>query len=101
MPKNTNHRDEWDILVSIKPEFSKMKPFEGKGITARASTAIILAYFGYSFDVLALMQELSHKTRAYIWNAEGLPGFLVKADLLELLKMADTRSDIEKVTKWH
>ena len=51
--------------------------------------------------MLALMQELSHKTRAYILNAEGLPGFLVKADLLELLKMADTRGDIEKVTKWH
>ena len=94
MPKNTNHRDEWDILVSIKPEFSKKKPFEGKGITARASTAIILAYYGYSFDVLALMQELSHKTRAYIWNAEGLPGFLVKADLLHVLSCLDKRGDL-------
>ena len=81
-------------MVPIKEDFFKSMPFEEKGITARASCAIILAFYGYSSDVVALLQELSHKTRAYIWNAQGLPGFLIKADLLHILTQLDKRGDL-------
>ena len=99
MQSNTNHRNRWDIVVPIKEEHVKSMPFEDKGITARSSCAIILAFFGYCSDVLALMQELSHKTRAYIWNAQGLPGFLIKADLLHIHTQLDKKGDLKKITK--
>ena len=100
MQRNINHSNKWDIVVPIKNEFLKNKPFEGKGITARTSTAIILSYFGFSIEVLSLMQELSHKTRAYIWNADGLPGFLITADLIQVLTVLDAKGELENVTRY-
>ena len=40
--------------------------------------AVVLSFFGYQEKVVNLFQKLSHSTRAYIWNAEGLPGFLAR-----------------------
>ena len=36
-----------------------------------------------------MMQTLSHSTRAYIVNAEGLPGFVCSFDGIEYLKALD------------
>ena len=55
---------------------------------------------GYSCDVLPAMQRLSHRTRAYIWNADGLPGFLAKASLMQVLRAAHLRGDLKEVTRW-
>ena len=32
------------------------------------------------------MQEVSHTTRAFIWNADGLPGFVKEVDFVDILK---------------
>ena len=43
---------------------------------ARLPAAHVLAFFGYKHESLYLMQVLCHRTRAYIWNANALDGFL-------------------------
>ena len=48
------------------------------GFSARLPIATFLAYLGYQNDVIHYMQRLSHGTRAYIWNADGLPNLLTK-----------------------
>ena len=56
---------------------------------------------------MPLMQMLSHKTRAYLWNADGLKGFLIKSNMKDLMKLdilvalreAQESGDIYEVTK--
>ena len=56
---------------------------------------------------MPLMQMLSHKTRAYLWNADGLKGFLIKMHMKDLMKLdilvalreAQESGDIYEVTK--
>ena len=38
--------------------------------------------------VVGLLQKVNHVTRAYISNANGLPGFLVKGKLDEIVQKA-------------
>ena len=38
---------------------------------------------------MPLMQLLSHKTRAYIINADGLPNFVTKFDIIKHLEEAE------------
>ena len=59
------------------------------GLGARPPIGVILGFVAYRHEVMPLMQTLSHSTRAYIINADGLPGFLVK-DVFEVLKVADS-----------
>ena len=63
---------------------------------------------GYRQAVLPLMQVLSNKSRAYIVNSKGLPGFLVKADWLQILECSNVDKyqeinfgDIEDIIKGH
>ena len=46
------------------------------------------------------MQVLSHGTRAFIWNADCLQGFLKQFDLLHFLKQAKKGKEYKSVTKW-
>ena len=43
---------------------------------------------------------MNHETRAFIVNAEGLPGFLVEYSLMKVLRQAETDGTLEKYTKW-
>ena len=36
----------------------------------------MFAFTDYKDEVVFMMQKLNHATRAYIWNADGLPGYL-------------------------
>ena len=76
---------EIDVIVPIKEELKRNLIF---GIQARPAIGMILSFFGYSYEVFELLQTLSHSTRAFIFNAEGLKGFLVNLDLWELLNDA-------------
>ena len=67
----------FDIKVPIKDELRKNLIFQ---IHARPPIGIILGFVGYSYDVIPLMQVLSHGTRAFIVNAKGLPGFVLAPD---------------------
>ena len=71
----------FDINVPIKEELKKGLIF---GIHARPPLGVINGYVGYHHEVISLSQTLSHSTRAFISNAECLPGFLVK-DALNIL----------------
>jgi len=46
--------------------------------------AKIFSYFGDNDDVSIIMQNLSHKTRAYFVNADGLKGFLQDGPVRQL-----------------
>ena len=43
---------------------------------------------------------ISHRTRAYIINAEGLPGFLVQLDFIKILREDDARGLLENAKKF-
>ena len=41
------------------------------------------------------MQTCSHSTRAFIYNAKGLKGFLIRLDLVQLLKDAYEAGELQ------
>ena len=65
---------QFETKVAIKEDLRKTLIF---GIEARLPIGLILGFYGYRHEVMHLMQNLSHGTRAYIYNAEGLPGFVI------------------------
>ena len=47
------------------------------------------------------MQFLSHETRAYIWNADGLQGFFKRPeDIMDMLRNAEKNGVLQEVTKY-
>ena len=72
--------------MPIKEELKKGLIF---GLEARLPIGIILGFFGYQHQVMRLMQCLSHGTRAYIVNANGLTGFVIEFDIIRFLREAD------------
>ena len=87
------------ILVPIREELKKNLVF---GIEARPPIGIMLGFFGFSHQVMKLMKCLSHGTRAYIVNADGLPGFLLKfkLDIIPFLREADEAGQLEHARKY-
>ena len=61
--------------IPIKQELIKLIPFGA--LKSRNVAAIVLSYAEDRERIYELMQTISHSTRAYITNAEGLKGFLV------------------------
>ena len=51
--------------------------------------AVVLSFYGYQEPVVNLLQKISHSTRAYIWNADGLPGFLARESDLVFMVLED------------
>ena len=78
--------EDFNIKVRIKNDLRRGLIF---GIKARLPIGIILSFAGYRHEVMPLLQKLSHGTRAYIVNADGLPGFLIENSLIEILQDAD------------
>ena len=62
--------------VAIRAKFCKRLPF--LGFNSRNVSATVMSYYGDRDDVYRLLQRASHTTRAYLYNANGLKGFLVK-----------------------
>ena len=48
-----------------------------------------MSYYGFRVDVYRLMQRLSHQSRAFITNANGLKAFILPFDLTRFLEIAD------------
>ena len=76
----------FDIKTPIKNELLKGLIF---GLESRLPIGIIIGFVGYRDHVLPLLQTLSHATRAYLINAEGLPGFVKTFDIMKPLKEAN------------
>ena len=62
--------------------------------------AEIWAFVGWEHQATQCLQQLSHRSRAYLQNAGGLKGFLVKADVTRIIKQAIHTREIEQVTRW-
>ena len=89
--------EPFDIKVSIRDELKKNLIF---GLEARPPIGIILGLAGYRNQVIPLLQKLSHGTRAFIVNADGLPGFVLPFDIVKHLKDADQTGQLEHARKW-
>ena len=62
-------RDKFDIKVPIKESKKKTLIL---GFRARLPIGVFCGYLGSRHEVIPLLQILSHETRAFIWNADGL-----------------------------
>ena len=50
--------------------------------------------------LLHLLQILSKNSRAYIYKSDGLPGFVKKFDVLELLREREKSGTLDKITEY-
>ena len=87
----------FDIRVPLREDLKKALVF---GIHARLPVALILSFYGYDHEVMQLMQTLSHSTRAFIWNADGLAGFVCLFKIMEILRESDINGLLEQAKKW-
>ena len=75
--------EKFEHKVDIKNELRKVLIF---GFESKLSIANVLMFFGYDVQVMSMMQKLSHSTRAFIYNANYLPGFLVHFNIVKYLE---------------
>ena len=66
--------DNLDIKVPIRENLKKALVFD---IQARLPIGIVLRFAGFKNEMVPMLQSISHVTRAYIINADGLNGFLI------------------------
>ena len=90
-------RNEWGIRVKIREELKRELVF---GLKSRLPIAIILGFVGFRDEVLPMMQYLSHGTRAYIWNEDGLKGFVQRIDILVIEQKYAKTKEYQETTKW-
>ena len=69
-------------------------------LKSRLAVATMLSYFGDKDEVHGLMRVMSHKTRAYIKNADGLKGFLITSSITQLLKQLVGSQELEKLSEY-
>ena len=86
------------IKVPIKESYLKCLPFSF--LQSRNVIAGFLSFLGFESEVLQILQRLSHRTRAYIYNSCGLKNFLVSVDIMKSLYEAQENGVIEAYTKW-
>ena len=86
------------MIVKIDETKKKRLPF--KDLMSRLGTAIVLGYLGFRHQVIPIMQTLSHGTRAFVWSANGLQGFVIRADIMYILNEAKKSGELEEVTKY-
>ena len=79
-------RETWNIKANIREEMKKGLVF---GLKARLPIGVILAFYGYRHEVMVLMQVISNQTRAYIWNEDGLKGFIESLKIMTILRLAE------------
>ena len=91
-----SERESWQIRVRIKQDLMKNLIF---GFQSRLPTGIVLGFLGFRHDVIPIMQRLSHGTRAYIYHADGLKGFVDKFDAAHILQEQERRGKLKELTE--
>ena len=77
--KDSKHTSNWLIKLHMYKRILIKKPALGKKFgTSHLCTATVLSYLGRQEEVCGLMQQVSHSTRTFIIQQDGLPGFLCK-----------------------
>ena len=62
--------------------------------------AIMFSYLDYRHNVVSLLQELSHGARAFVWNLDGLTGYVKKVDVMVELRKVEARGVLTELTKY-
>ena len=75
-----------DVKVQIKEDLKKCLILN---LRSRLAIGVVLGFVGWRHEVIPILQSLSHSTRAYIINANGLTGFLLSMNLIQFLQEAD------------
>ena len=75
-------------------------PFDG--IESPNAMATIWMFVDYKYQAIEILQKLSHRSRAYIWNSNGLRGFLItRTDVASILEQAQEDGSLEDINAWH
>ena len=88
----------FDIIVEIRTNFMKCQPIEG--LQSRLPVVTIFAYMGFKHEVMPILQQMSHKTRAYAFNADGFKGFLLRLDPIRFFRRSDVKGLMNEVTQY-
>ena len=88
----------FDIIVEIRTDFKKCQPFEG--LQSRLPVVTVFAYMGFNYEVMPILQQLSHKTRAYAFNANGFKGFLMRLDPITFFRRSEVKCLLNEVTQY-
>ena len=91
------NQQSWDVNDVKFKEFLSCTPFDD--IKSRNATATILSFLGYRHEIIPQMQRISHRSRAYIWNSDGLPGFLI-CDISLILQSAKKGGVLAAASKY-
>ena len=68
---------------------------------SRHAIAVMLSYLGSKIKVYELMRTMSHRTRAYIHNANGLKGFLAVGTVEDILEdLQGNEKELQKITEY-
>ena len=89
--------EPFNTEVPIKDELRKNLIF---GLEARPPIGIILGLANDRSQVMPLLQKISHGTRAFMVNADGLPGFMLEFDIIQYLKQANAAGKLENAKKF-
>ena len=91
-------REKFDARVKLKIKYDKAMPFEG--LPAREAMATVWSYVGWKFQVVDILQKLSHQSRAYLYNGHGLSGFLVELNVIPVLKRLESKGKLDEISPW-
>ena len=83
------------MIAPIRPEYSHQIPISK--IPSRLALAKVFSFFGYKHEVCYLLQCLSHRSRAYNLNEEGLKGFVREFDLRRMMDAALELGSLESI----
>ena len=86
-----------DVKGEIKEDLQKGLILN---LQSRLAIGVVLGFVGWRHEVIPILQTLSHSTRAYIINANGLTGFLLSIDLMRFLQEADQDGKLESAKKY-
>ena len=94
-----SERETWHIKVGLKPELLKGMPFGT--LKSRYALGLIFSLAGFKEEMFLILQNTSHKTRAYLWNANGLRGFLVEdCSVLRIISEVLSKDRLDEKVKW-
>ena len=73
-------------------------PFDG--VNAREAMATIWSFVGWKHEIIEILQKLSQRSRAYLYNANGLRGFALEMRVMRVVKKLAAKNLLDEISKW-